>query len=100
MCGLFPGQQRNSYVRLSRRRRRAYSPQNAVRPFVVGWMDTARRFIYILDDDSLDILVNTRDTITDFVEYLRWKEACYSPHGITTLIFSTRARKSCLQTIS
>jgi hypothetical protein len=45
-----------------------YSPQNAVRPFVVGWMDTARRFIYILDDDSLDILVNTRDTITDFVE--------------------------------
>lgn len=52
-----------------------YSPQNAVRPFVVGWMDTARPFIHILDDDSLDILLNTRDTITDFVEYLRWKEA-------------------------
>jgi hypothetical protein len=27
-----------------------------------------------LDDASLDIVLETRDTITDFVDYLRWKE--------------------------
>jgi len=43
-------------------------------PFVVGWLDIARPFVHVLDDESLDILLTTRDTITDFVRYLRWKE--------------------------
>jgi hypothetical protein len=33
MCGLFPGQQRNSYVRLSRRRRRALLASERRAPF-------------------------------------------------------------------
>jgi hypothetical protein len=44
------------------------------KPFCVGWIDAARSFVHVLDDASLDILLGTRDTITDFVGYLRWKE--------------------------
>jgi hypothetical protein len=47
-------------------------------PFVVGWLDTARPFVHVLDDESLDILLTTCDTITDFVRYLP-VEASISP---------------------
>ena len=43
-------------------------------PFCVGWLDKDRGFVHVLDDASLDILLSARDTVTDFVEYLRWKE--------------------------
>jgi SEC-C motif len=48
--------------------------QDKIEPFVVGWMDPDRPFVHVLDDESLDIILDTHDTITDFVEYLRWKE--------------------------
>jgi hypothetical protein len=38
-------------------------------------MDMDRPFVHVLEDESLDILLTTCDTIADFVEYLRWKEA-------------------------
>jgi hypothetical protein len=44
------------------------------RPFEVGWVDPSRDFVHVLDDESLDVLLGARDTITDFCEYLRWKE--------------------------
>jgi hypothetical protein len=53
----------------------AHFSSEGVKPFTVGWMDVARPFVHILDDESLDILLCFRDTVTDFVEYLRWKEA-------------------------
>jgi hypothetical protein len=51
-----------------------HSPIDRCRPFEVGWLDPSRDFVHVLDDQSLEILLRTRDTITDFCEYLRWKE--------------------------
>jgi hypothetical protein len=43
-------------------------------PFKVGWFDPGRTFIHVLDDVSLRIVLRTRDTITDFLHYVRTKE--------------------------
>jgi hypothetical protein len=43
-------------------------------PFRIGWWDASRTFIHVLDDVSLEIVLNTRDTITDFLHYIRAKE--------------------------
>ena len=44
------------------------------RPFTIGQVDPERGFIHVLDDITLDVLLRTLDTITDFVEYLKRKE--------------------------
>jgi hypothetical protein len=44
-------------------------------PFKVGWFDASRTFIHVLDDVSLRIVLNSRDTITDFLHYVRAKES-------------------------
>ena len=44
------------------------------RPFTVGHVDDKREFVHVLDDTSLTIVLNTMDTITDFVSYLEKKE--------------------------
>ena len=43
-------------------------------PFTIGWVGDVGDFVHVLDDISLDILLETLDTITDFVAYLRKKE--------------------------
>lgn len=43
-------------------------------PFVVGLLDSAKGFVHVLDDTTLDIVLQTRDTVSDFVEYLCEKE--------------------------
>jgi hypothetical protein len=43
-------------------------------PFVVGDLDKTRTFIHILTESTLDILLQTLDTISDFVLYLEKKE--------------------------
>ena len=43
-------------------------------PFAVGQIDPAKGYMHILDDTTLDILMTTLDTITDFVSYLTKKE--------------------------
>ena len=43
-------------------------------PFSVGSVDPAKGHVHVLDDTTLDILLNTLDTITDFVQYLTKKE--------------------------
>lgn len=43
-------------------------------PFTIGQLDPARGFVHVLDDTSLDIVLQTLDTITDFVTYLTKKE--------------------------
>jgi hypothetical protein len=47
-------------------------------PFNVGWLDRKRKFVHVLDDAALQILLNELDTITDFVGYLREKETLLS----------------------
>jgi hypothetical protein len=46
-----------------------------VLPFRVGHVDPSRGYIHVLDDTSLDVVMRTLDTITDFVSYLAKKEA-------------------------
>jgi hypothetical protein len=44
------------------------------RAFEVDWINANRGFVHVLDDMSLELLLGIRDTITDFCNYLRWKE--------------------------
>jgi len=44
-------------------------------PFTIGQIDPERGFVHVLDDTSLDILLTTLDTISDFTAYLAKKEA-------------------------
>lgn len=46
----------------------------AMKPFAVGWIDRSKGYVHVLDDTSLDILMGTLDTVTDFVRYLCKKE--------------------------
>jgi hypothetical protein len=39
-------------------------------PFTIGIIAPKGRFIHILDDHSLDIVLGTLDTVADFVSYL------------------------------
>lgn len=42
--------------------------------FTIGDLDTSKTFIHILDDNSLDILLQKQDTISDFTHYLAKRE--------------------------
>lgn len=46
-------------------------------PFAVGQLDPQRGFVHILDDTSLEIVMNTLDTISDFTSYLEKKEVFF-----------------------
>ena len=50
-------------------------PAQPVMPFAVGDIDAARGFVHILDDQALDTLLSTLDTLPDFLRYLDRKEA-------------------------
>lgn len=43
-------------------------------PFAVGQVDPKRGYVHIFDDTSLDIVMTTLDTISDFAAYLEKKE--------------------------
>ena len=47
-------------------------------PFAVGLINARKPFIHVLDDTSLDLLLRNLDTVSDFVAYLRKKEALIS----------------------
>lgn len=42
--------------------------------FSIGQLDSGKGFVHVLTDVSLDILLSTLDTITDFIRYLEKKE--------------------------
>ncbi len=42
-------------------------------PFTIGDLDPQRSFVHVLDDASLDIILRTLDTISDFTAYLQKK---------------------------
>jgi hypothetical protein len=52
-----------------------FADRDQARPFEVGWVDPDRQFVHVLDDESLGVLLTHRNTISDFLHYLRWKEA-------------------------
>lgn len=43
-------------------------------PFTIGQIDPKRGYVHVFDDTTLDILLSTLDTITDFTAYLTKKE--------------------------
>lgn len=45
-----------------------------IEPFYIGDLCPEKTFIHILDDDSLNTLMNTRDTVSDFLAYLEKRE--------------------------
>lgn len=44
------------------------------KPFAIGQVNPAKGFVHVLDDTTLNILLGTLDTVTDFVSYLTKKE--------------------------
>ena len=44
-------------------------------PFELGDLDPSKEFVHVLTDTSLDIVLRTVDTISDFTSYLEKKEA-------------------------
>jgi hypothetical protein len=56
------------------------------RPFTIGKIEQSKDYIHVFDDTTLDILLTTLDTISDFVAYLEKKERFLTGK---TLIVST-----------
>lgn len=51
-----------------------FEPNADVTPFAIGNLSEDNRFVHVIDDSSLEILLSTLDTISDFVNYLEQKE--------------------------
>ena len=43
-------------------------------PFMIGQVNPAKGYVHVFDDTTLNVVMSTLDTITDFVEYLTKKE--------------------------
>jgi hypothetical protein len=43
-------------------------------PFTLGQMDSSKGYVHVFDDTTLNIVMSTLDTITDFTDYLTKKE--------------------------
>ncbi|MBZ0280740.1 MAG: SEC-C domain-containing protein [Anaerolineae bacterium] len=52
-------------------------------PFAVGLIEVDKGYVHVLDDTTLDILLQTLDTTTDFIAYLDKKEHLISHHKIS-----------------
>jgi SEC-C motif-containing protein len=50
------------------------APQNSVIPFAIGQINPSKGFVHVFDDTTLDVVMTTLDTVTDFVNYLTKKE--------------------------
>jgi hypothetical protein len=44
-------------------------------PFAIGRVSATKPFVHVLDDPSLELLLTNLDTVSDFVGYIRKKEA-------------------------
>lgn len=54
-------------------------------PFHIGFPLANRRFVHVLDDFAVDVLLDELDTVADLVEYLQAKELLLSQKGILTI---------------
>ena len=44
------------------------------RPFAIGQVDPQKGYVHVFDDVTLDVILQTLDTVTDFTNYLNKKE--------------------------
>jgi hypothetical protein len=49
-------------------------PSNHTRPFYIGDLDPNKPFVHVFDDDSLQTVMETVDTVSDFIRYLVKRE--------------------------
>ena len=59
--------------------------QHFENPFTVGQIDPRRGYIHVWDDVTMEILLNTLDTIADLVAYLRRKEKLIIEQGVSII---------------
>jgi len=60
-----------------------YIPNGMPPRFAIGDIDPAKTFVHVLTDGSLERVLGARDTITDFVSYIRKKELLVrGPHRV------------------
>ena len=55
-------------------------------PFVIGQVEPDRGYVHIFDDVTLDIILQTLDTLTDFVNYLVKKERFLSNPNLSVRV--------------
>lgn len=55
-------------------------------PFCIGWVLPKKRLVHVLDEMTLDIVLNELDTISDFVDYLTKKEEKFCNHGVDFVV--------------
>ncbi len=58
--------------------------ETAKHPFCFGRIDPTKGYVHVLDDVTLDIVLNELDTVTDFIRYLEEKEQFLSSETIVT----------------
>lgn len=54
-------------------------------PFTVGLLDRSKHFVHVLDEFSLEVVMDEMDTITDFLAYLKAREAFLSEAATTVV---------------
>lgn len=52
------------------------------RPFTIGALDRSKHFVHVLDELSLEVVMDEMNTITDFVQYLNARESFMNPTDI------------------
>jgi hypothetical protein len=52
------------------------------RPFYLGNDGGSRGFVHVFDDVGLHVVLRELDTVADFVDYLRKKEACFASTAV------------------
>ncbi|MFD1837944.1 hypothetical protein [Paracidovorax cattleyae] len=53
--------------------------------FTIGVLDRSKHFVHVLDEFSLEVVMDEVDTITDFVQYLVAREAFLSDASMTVM---------------
>lgn len=53
------------------------------RPFIIGVLDRSKHFVHVLDEFSLEVVMDEMNTITDFVQYLNARESFLGPADMT-----------------
>lgn len=55
-------------------------------PFSIGFPLESKRFVHVLDEMTVDLLLEELDTVPDLVDYLACKEAFFSTPGVVVSI--------------
>ena len=55
------------------------------KPFTIGMLDRSKHFVHVLDEFSLEVVMEEMDTITDFVAYLNARQSFLNESGLTVL---------------